>query len=205
MKKTLIVATHNTHKTEEICEMLGDFFDEITDLTAFPHLKPAEETATTFSGNSAIKALAASTEMPEALVLADDSGLEVDALNGEPGVYSSRYSGEGATDATNREKLVAELTKSGAKGKDRSARFRCVLSIARGGSVIEEFDGAVEGIIANEEKGESGFGYDSLFIPEGYCETFGQLSAEIKNGMSHRARALGKLKLWLQDSGGAPE
>tara|TARA_R110002096_G_scaffold104771_10_gene230726 strand:- start:6895 stop:7500 length:606 start_codon:yes stop_codon:yes gene_type:complete len=197
MSKTLIVATHNTHKTEEFREILADFYDEIVDLTAFPELEPAEETGTTFHENSAIKALAASQAMPEATVIADDSGLEVDALDGAPGVYSARYSGENATNESNRKKLLVELDKTGAKGKARSGRFRCVLTLASQNQVLATFDGAVEGILANQEKGEGCFGYDPLFIPEGHCETFGQLSSEIKNSMSHRGRALAKLKDWL--------
>ena len=194
---TLILATHNTHKTEEIRGMLGGFFDEVVDLTSFPEIPEADETGTTFSANAAIKATEASAAMPEALVVADDSGLEVDALDGAPGVYSARYSGEGATDESNRVKLLEELKRKGARGKSRSGRFRCVLAVARGGEVIREFDGAVEGIIANEAKGDNGFGYEPLFIPEGHCETFGQLPPETKHGMSHRGRALEKLKAWL--------
>ncbi|NNE93029.1 MAG: RdgB/HAM1 family non-canonical purine NTP pyrophosphatase [Verrucomicrobiales bacterium] len=198
MNSTLIVATHNTHKTGEIREMLGGFFEEVVDLTAFPEIPEADETGTTFSENAAIKAIEASAAIPEALVLADDSGLEVDALDGAPGVYSARYSGEDATDESNRVKLLEELAKAGAKGKKRSGRFRCLLCLACGGVMVDEFDGSVEGIIANEEKGKNGFGYDPLFIPEGHCETFGQLPSETKHGLSHRGRALEKLKVWLK-------
>ncbi|MGY8642927.1 MAG: RdgB/HAM1 family non-canonical purine NTP pyrophosphatase [Verrucomicrobiales bacterium] len=192
-EKTLVIATHNAHKTEEIREILGSFFDEITDLSAYPEIPEADETGTTFSANAAIKALEASSILPTSLVLADDSGLEVDALDGAPGVYSARFSGENATDKSNRDKLMADL----GDAENRTARFRCVLSLALGGVVIEEFDGAVEGTIAIEELGSGGFGYDSLFIPEGYSESFGQLPAETKNGMSHRGNALEKLKSWL--------
>ncbi|MCL4108410.1 UNVERIFIED_CONTAM: hypothetical protein GTU68_046103 [Idotea baltica] len=191
---TLVIATHNAHKTEEIREILGSFFEEITDLSAFPDIPDADETGTTFSENSAIKAVGASLVLPDALVLADDSGLEVDVLDGAPGVYSARFSGENATDKSNRDKLMADL----GDAENRSARFRCVLSLARGGVVIEEFDGAVEGTIATEEMGSGGFGYDSLFIPAGHAESFGQLPAETKNGMSHRGNALEKLKAWLK-------
>lgn len=196
---TLIVATHNAHKTGEIAAMLSEFpFQSITDLKSFPDLTPPEETGVTFGENAEIKALAASHAMPDALVLADDSGIEVDALDGRPGVWSARFAGENATDADNRVKLLAELASAGARGKERSARFRCVLVVARAGEAIASFDGAVEGIVGNEEKGEGGFGYDSLFIPEGHCETFGQLSEEVKASMSHRARAMEKFKAWLR-------
>lgn len=194
---SLIVATHNSHKTEEIAAILAGHFESVTDLTAWPHIPPAEETGRTFRENAAIKALAASRALPDAIVLADDSGLEVDALGGAPGVWSARFSGADATDQTNRDKLLAELERAGARGKDRSGRFHCVLVLARAGEEIAVFDGAVEGIIANEEKGENGFGYDRLFIPEGHCETFGQLPLEAKHGLSHRGRALAKIKDWL--------
>ncbi len=105
-------------------------------------------------------------------MLADDTGLEVDALGGAPGVVSARYAGPGATDADNRAKLLRELAADGARGKARSARFRCVMVLAKRGAVLGTFDGAVEGVIINGERGEGGFGYDALFVPEGHCETF---------------------------------
>lgn len=190
----LIVATHNSHKTGEMKKILGDLFPEITDLTSIPGLEPPVEDGETFSANSAIKALAASRDQPAAFILADDSGLEVDALEGAPGIYSSRYAGENASDAENREKLLAEM-----EGEtNRTARFRCVVVIARGGKIIGEFDGAVEGRIAESMAGEGGFGYDPVFTPDGHDQTFGELSEEIKNGMSHRARALAKFREWWE-------
>ena len=197
----LVIATHNSHKTDEIRDMLGSLVRTVLDLTQFPDISPADETGTTFLANATIKALAASKALPAGTwVLADDSGLEVDALNGEPGVYSARYSGPDATDASNREKLLLELKNSGARGKTRSARFRCVLVLAKDGTVIADCDGSVEGIITNEEKGDGGFGYDSLFVPHGYCETFGQLPPEVKNSLSHRARAIHALQQILEDT-----
>lgn len=199
---TLIVATHNSHKTEEIAAMLSEFgLEKVIDLTSFPDLEPPVEDGTTFEANSRIKALAASRIMPEALVLADDSGIEVDALDGRPGVWSARFAGENATDADNRRKLLSELAEVGARGKDRSARFRCALAVAKGGEVLATFDGKVEGTLTNEEKGEGGFGYDPLFIPEGHCETFGQLSSEVKQELSHRARAMEKFTAWFRENG----
>lgn len=197
MPDTLLVATHNAHKTAEIETILSDQFVTITDLTAIPGMTPPIEDGSTFSENSAIKALAASREMPDALVLADDSGLEIDALGGAPGIYSARYAGEDATDAENRDKALAELAKPEHDGKSRTGRFRCVISIARGGEVLASFDGAVEGSIADEMTGEGGFGYDPIFVPEGHTQSFGELSAEVKNGMSHRGRALEKFREWL--------
>ena len=195
----LIIATHNAHKTGEIAAILAEHFDLVSDLTACPEISPAEETGSTFEENAVIKALAASRERPAAIVLADDSGIEVDALNGAPGVYSARFSGPGATDRSNREKLLNDLGAAGIRGKDRSARFRCVLVLARAGEVIARFEGAVEGVIANEEQGENGFGYDSIFIPDGFSHTFGQLPAETKHRLSHRGRALERLKEWLAE------
>lgn len=194
----LVVATGNAHKTEEIRAVLGDLVAEVVDLRAYPEVGEIEETGTTFEANAALKALGAAAVLGDDVwVLADDSGLEVDALDGAPGVYSARYSGEGASDAGNREKLLAELERVGARGKARGGRFRCVLVLARGGEVVGRFDGACEGVIANGEKGEGGFGYDSLFIPGGECASFGELSAEVKNGMSHRGKALAGLREWL--------
>ncbi len=195
---TLVVATGNTHKTDEIRQIIGSAFGEVLDLRDFPGVEPDPETGTTFEANARIKAESVSRQLPgETLVLADDSGLEVDALGGAPGVYSARYSGENATDDANRAKLLDELDRDSVSGKDRAGRFRCVLALAMGGETIATFDGAVEGYIANKEKGEHGFGYDPLFIPKGYCKTFGQLPSETKHQLSHRGQALAKLKAWL--------
>ncbi|MDF1656798.1 MAG: RdgB/HAM1 family non-canonical purine NTP pyrophosphatase [Verrucomicrobiales bacterium] len=196
MTSSLIVATHNAHKTGEMRAILGDLFDAIEDLAAIPGLVPPEENGSTFAENSAIKALAAAKERPEALIIADDSGLEVDALDGAPGIYSSRFAGADATDASNREKLIVDL-----KGipAPRTARFRCVVTVAQKSEVLATFDGTVEGSIATEMSGEGGFGYDPLFIPEGYDNSFGELSEEIKNGMSHRGRALAKFREWRSE------
>ena len=191
----LLVATHNAHKTREMQQILGADF-AVSDLAAHPEIPPTAETGATFAENAMLKAVEAS-RLFSGIVLADDSGLEVDALDGAPGIFSARYSGENATDATNREKLLRELANVGARGKARAARFRCVIALAREGSPLATFDGAVEGIIINEERGEGGFGYDALFVPDGYCETFAQLSADIKNRISHRAVALAECRAHL--------
>ncbi|MHA3772714.1 RdgB/HAM1 family non-canonical purine NTP pyrophosphatase [Verrucomicrobiota bacterium sgz303538] len=196
--RRLLIATKNAHKTAEIRAMLGSEW-EVTDLTAHPEIPAPEETGETFAENAAIKALAAA-ERFDGLVLSDDSGLEVDALDGAPGVRSARYAGEDASDADNRARLLRELNSTGARGKARTARFHCVMVLAESGRVLGTFDGAVEGIIVNQEKGEGGFGYDPLFVPDGYCETFGQLPPEVKNQLSHRARALEKVRAFLADS-----
>ena len=188
----ILVATKNAHKTGEIQKILGPKF-EVSDLTAHPEIISPEETGASFEENAVIKALAAS-RLFDGMVLADDSGLEVDALAGAPGVRSARYAGENASDADNRQLLLKEMAKAGARGKQRSARFHCVLVLAQKGKVLGTFDGRVEGVIVNEPKGNGGFGYDPLFVPEGYCETFAELPAGVKNQLSHRGKALEKLQ-----------
>lgn len=189
---TVLVSTRNAHKLVEIRQILGPSF-ELLDLSSIPALGEVEETGTTFEENAGLKALAASAHFG-GWVLADDSGLEVDALSGAPGVYSARFSGEGATDASNRALLLEKL--AAVPADQRSARFRCVIALARGGEVLAHFSGAVEGAIIQSEKGEGGFGYDPLFVPEGFGETFAELGAETKNRLSHRGRALAGLKSW---------
>lgn len=186
----LVVATHNTHKTAEFRAILGDLFHPIADLTSHPEISPPVEDGHSFEANARIKALHASRFLPDALVLADDSGLEADALAGAPGVQSARYGGPGATDATNRAKLLQKL----AGEENRRARFRCVLVLACGGKVLQTCSGSVEGQIIHAERGNGGFGYDPLFVPDGHNQTFAELPAEVKNGISHRGRALAKLR-----------
>jgi XTP/dITP diphosphohydrolase len=189
---TVLVSTRNAHKLVEIRQILGPSF-ELLDLSSVPALGEVDETGTTFEENAALKALAASAHFG-GWVLADDSGLEVDALGGAPGVRSARFSGEGATDVTNRALLLEKLATVPAD--QRSARFRCVIALARGGEVLAYFGGAVEGAIIQSEQGAGGFGYDPLFVPEGFGETFAELGAETKNRLSHRGRALAGLKSW---------
>jgi XTP/dITP diphosphohydrolase len=188
--RRLLIATKNAHKTSEIRAILGAGW-RVEDLTGHPEIPAPEETGATFAENASIKAIAASNIFPD-YVIADDSGLEVDALGGEPGVQSARYSGPNATDATNRARLLGELA-----GRESKARFRCVMAIAQHGNVLGTFNGSVEGRIIPGERGAGGFGYDPLFIPEGFRETFGELSSEIKNGLSHRARALAEARDFL--------
>jgi XTP/dITP diphosphohydrolase len=192
IQRRLLISTRNAHKVDEIREILGSNFI-ISDLSALSGFPEVEETGFTFQENAAIKALAASARF-DGWVIADDSGLEVDALNGAPGIRSARFSGESSTDASNRSLLLEKLIS--VRGKSRSARFRCVISLARQGEILANFSGSVEGVIIPQEKGTGGFGYDSLFVPDGHCETFAQLGSEIKNSLSHRARALSELKNW---------
>ena len=194
---SILIATSNAHKTGEIREMMGADW-EVTDLRGHPDLILPEETGDTFEANAIIKAEAASAALGDTMVLSDDSGLEVDALGGQPGVRSARYSGEGATDASNRTRLKKELS---ALQEPFPGRFRCCMALAKEGRVIQTFHGAVEGQLIVDEQGEGGFGYDPLFIPQGFDQTFGVLPAETKNQLSHRARALAEVVRWLKEHG----
>jgi XTP/dITP diphosphohydrolase len=184
----LVVATRNRHKTHEIQQILGPEF-KVRDLGAHPDISEIRESGTSFEENAKLKALAASTQLP-ALVIADDSGLEVDALGGAPGIYSARYAGANATDTDKIDKLLRELERVRATDDRRRARFRCVVALARNANLLETFEGIVEGTIANEVRGDYGFGYDPIFIPEGFEQTFGELPKDVKNTISHRAKAI---------------
>jgi XTP/dITP diphosphohydrolase len=175
--------------------MLGERL-RVRDLSAVPDAPEVEETGTTFVANARLKALGISAVVP-GLVLADDSGLEVDALGGAPGVYSARYAGKDGDDAANNAKLMQEMEGV----EDRTARFRCMMVLSRGTEVLGEFDGSVEGRIVDAARGGGGFGYDPFFVPDGYNRTFAELGAEVKNTLSHRARALDKLIRWLDSQG----
>lgn len=194
--RLLLVATSNAHKTAEIAAMLGPAW-QVLDLRDYPALVSPEEDGDTFEANARIKAEAASRELPELMVLSDDSGLEVTALGNAPGVRSARYAGPQASDRDNRERVKAELRALGLQASH--ARFRCCMALARAGQTLAVFDGAVEGTLLVEEQGEGGFGYDPLFIPEGCEDTFGQLPQEIKNTLSHRSQALAQVAAWLAE------
>jgi XTP/dITP diphosphohydrolase len=185
-KQRLLLATRNANKTREVREILGDGW-EVEDLTVLPDLPDVEETGETFEENAKLKALAVA-EHYNGWVLADDSGLEVDALGGAPGVRSARFAGEGADMAANRALLLEKLRE--VRGKDRRGRFRCVLALAKGGEAAGIFSGAVEGFIGTAERGAGGFGYDALFVPEGSCRTFAEFTPREKHSCSHRGRAL---------------
>ena len=183
----LVVATRNRHKTREIQHILGPEFI-VRDLadTEVPEIR---ETGTSFEENAKLKALAASRQLP-ALVIADDSGLEVDALGGAPGIYSARYAGANATSRDKIDKLLRELARVRATGDGRRARFRCVVALACNGDLLGIFEGTVEGRITDTARGDSGFGYDPIFVPDGFQQTFGELPMEVKNNISHRAKAI---------------
>jgi len=189
----LLLSTRNRHKLEEVRQILGPKF-AVLGLDSLPNFGEVEETGKTFEENAALKAVAASLHFP-GLVLADDSGLEVDALEGAPGVYSARFAGPQADDAANNRLLLEKLASF--RGRDRTARFRCVLAVAREGCILQSFSGSVEGVIIPKPKGRAGFGYDPLFVPDGFCQSFAELGPEIKNSLSHRSRALASARDWL--------
>ncbi len=208
--KTFLIATRNAHKVGEIRAILGGEFQFLT-LNDFPGAPAVVEDAATFAGNATKKAVElaqwlAARPGPRAAglsVLADDSGLEVDALQGAPGVHSARFAAvdhlkDGNTpDADNNAKLLRLLREVPAE--QRAARFRCVLALTPVGAapVTELFDGACEGRIDLAPRGQGGFGYDPLFIPHGFAQSFAELGEATKNQLSHRAKALGKLQAWL--------
>ena len=192
----LVVATRNRHKTREIQQILGPEFN-VRDLGAYPKVSQIREGGSSFEENAKRKALAASRQLP-ALVIADDSGLEVDALGGAPGIYSARYAGANATERDKIDKLLRKLARVRATEDERRARFRCVVALARNGNLLGTFEGIVEGRIADEVRGDYGFGYDPIFIPEGLEQTFGELPTEVKNAISHRAKAIRALAVKLR-------
>lgn len=196
-KLRLMVATRNRHKSDEIRAMVGDRF-EVVDANDIDGLPEIEETGTSFLENATLKAVGIS-RCVEGLVLSDDSGLEVDALAGRPGVWSSSFGGEEGNHARNNQRMLREM--DGVAADRRSARFRCVMVIARGGELLADFSGAVEGRIITELRGEGGFGYDPLFVPDGFDRSFAELGGEVKNQLSHRARALGQAVEWLERQG----
>ncbi len=202
----LIIATRNAHKTQEIAQILPDSY-EVVSLAGYPDAPEIIEDGTTFAANAALKSKGISA-CYEGLVLADDSGLCVDALGGAPGIHSARYAGEHGNDAANNAHLVAQLRalmESGQVAADArfTARFVCALSLAQDGVEIAAFEGVVEGSITLDALGSGGFGYDPLFIPEGYTESFAALPSEVKNSISHRARAMTALRAYLAARGSA--
>lgn len=191
----LIVATRNAHKTREIEQIFGSSLT-VRDLNAHPEISEITESGTSFEENAKLKAIAVSTKLP-GLVIADDSGLEVDALGGAPGIQSARYAGVNANDKEKIAKLLSLVANMEAKSDQRRARFRCVLAVARDGQVLATFEGVVDGKIAERPCGSHGFGYDPIFIPNGFEETFAELPKEVKNNISHRAKAIRKLQAEL--------
>ncbi|MES2514077.1 MAG: non-canonical purine NTP diphosphatase [Bacteroidota bacterium] len=186
----LIFATHNKNKLKEVKSLTSDHIDVLSldDIHLFEEI---EETSLTIEGNALLKAKTI-YQQTQINCFADDSGLLVDALNGEPGVYSARYAGEQKNDNDNIEKLLQELS-----GKEnRNAHFKTAIALVIG-SKEYLFEGIINGKIIAEKKGTDGFGYDPVFIPDGYTETFAQMSSETKNAISHRSIAVKKMIAFL--------
>ena len=192
----IIIATGNAHKVLELEQLLSDLNLRVDSARVAGGMPEVEETGKTFEANAKLKADALRALAPkEFYVLADDSGLEVDFLNGAPGVYSARYAGLGASDETNLNKLLTSLR--GVEPPKRTARFRCVLCLLTPDGATNYFDGSCEGAIAEAPRGSQGFGYDPVFIPQGYEESFGELGEAVKSHLSHRAQAVQALRNFL--------
>lgn len=185
--KQIVLATTNPGKIAEIAEALAAVGFEVVGLDTLADQTAVEETGQTFEDNARLKAEQYSLRTPLP-VLADDSGLEVDALRGAPGVQSARYGGEQLDDPGRNQLLLREL--GGTPPSRRHARFRCVLAVARSGRTISTFQGVVEGLIAPEPRGENGFGYDPVFYHEGLGCTFGEIPRSEKQKLSHRGQAV---------------
>lgn len=186
--QSLLIATRNPGKVKEIENILADSGWTFSPLQTFPDVETPAETGATYAENAILKArfYALATGM---CALADDSGFEVEALAGAPGVFSARYAGANASDADRRALLLSEFAKI--PDMNRRARFVAAVAISDAkGSVLNVSEGVCEGTIISSPRGHGGFGYDPLFIPDGYDQTFAELSEDIKNRISHRARAL---------------
>ena len=187
----LILATHNNHKAREFQDILPQY--SVKTLADLGHDEEIEETATDLEGNSLLKAKTIFKRYGY-VVISDDSGLEVNALNGAPGVYSSRYAGEPRNDQRNTDKLLHKL--QGAT--NRKAQYRTLITLKTAENSFQ-FEGIVSGTIAESPRGEAGFGYDPVFVPKGYQQTFAELPADLKNKISHRANAIEKLLHFLNE------
>lgn len=193
----LIIATGNAHKVEEFELLLKGLNFEVKSAQSCGGMPDVDENGSTFAANAQLKAEALRRQAPaDAWVMADDSGLEVDALDGAPGIYSARYAGVDASDQDNVVKLL-EALKDVPKAQ-RSARFRCVLCVIDHEGYITHYDGSCEGRIDFEVQGDGGFGYDPIFIPEGYSESFAQLGDAVKSQLSHRAKAVEWMRTILE-------
>ncbi|HEY8803565.1 MAG TPA: XTP/dITP diphosphatase [Clostridium sp.] len=194
--KKIIIASNNEHKILEIKEILSQFPFEVVSLKEANINIEVEETGSTFMDNAYIKASEIYKIADGNMVLADDSGLAVESLNGAPGVFSARFAGEHGNTKANNEKLLYLL--DGAKDEQRKAKFVCAMALIVDEDNIVKVQGEVEGIITAEFRGEEGFGYDPLFFVKEYNKTFAQMSNEEKNAISHRGIALNKLKSELE-------
>jgi XTP/dITP diphosphohydrolase len=192
----LLIATHNAGKIRELSALLSNLPLRLRRLSEFPQIEEVEETGETFAANAELKARSYSRQT-NLWTLADDSGLEVDALGGAPGVLSARYGGANIKDAERNALLLAAL--SATNEPQRTARFICAIALYEPkAGATKLFAGACEGRITRHPRGNNGFGYDPLFVPEGYTQTFGELPDELKQQLSHRARALTAVRAYLQ-------
>ncbi|AKP79695.1 MULTISPECIES: XTP/dITP diphosphatase [Priestia] len=188
--REIIIATKNAGKVKDFETLFSPKGFKVTSLLDFPEIEDVEETGVTFAENATLKAETISSALNKP-VIADDSGLAIDALNGEPGVYSARYAGENKDDNANIEKVLQKL--HDVPFEKRTARFHCTLAIAVPGKRTELVEGTCEGRILEEKRGENGFGYDPIFFVEKWNCSMAELSKEQKNQISHRANALEKL------------
>ncbi len=190
----LVIATRNKKKVEEIRRILEGLPATFYSIDDFPGCPEVEEDTDTFEGNAAKKALTVA-RFSGRPAIADDSGLEVYALNRAPGVFSARYAGPDSNDRKNRERLLSEM--NGIEENKRGARFVCYVALAFPDGKVETFEGFVEGSLGTEPRGSSGFGYDPIFYPAGYDRTFAEMNAGEKDALSHRGMALKKLREYL--------
>lgn len=196
MDQTIIIATKNEGKAKEFKELFNRYGYQIKTLVDFPEIEDIPETGSTFAENAYQKASAISKKL-NTIVLADDSGIEVDALDGKPGIYSARFAGEHGNDAANNKKLLAEL--EGLPAEERKANFHCSLVMLGPDRETLSVEGKVYGRILKEGRGAHGFGYDPLFYMDDIGKTMAELTSEEKNKISHRAKALVKLEKQIED------
>ncbi|MGG1632373.1 XTP/dITP diphosphatase [Rossellomorea sp. NRS-1567] len=196
MTKRVIIATKNRGKAKEFQHMFAPYGYEVQTLLDLPHIEDVEETGETFEENAILKAETVAQELG-VLVIADDSGLAIDALEGRPGVYSARYAGEEKSDEANMDKVLSEL--ESVEESDRTARFHCVLAIADPNGETRTVTGTCEGMILQEKRGTNGFGYDPIFYIPTLQKSMAELSQDEKSQISHRGNALKKLKNVISD------
>lgn len=194
----IIFATGNAGKVREVKAMLADLDMEVLSMKEAGIWAEAEENGTTFTENAVIKAKDIAGRMQDVIVMADDSGLVVDALNGEPGIYSARYLGEDTPYSIKNARIMERL--AGLPVEKRSARFVCAMAAVLPDGQVLTTEGTIEGYIGYEERGNGGFGYDPIFMVPEYGCTTAELSAEAKNAISHRGKALAAMKAKLQEA-----
>ncbi|CFX18605.1 Non-canonical purine NTP pyrophosphatase [Syntrophomonas zehnderi OL-4] len=196
MSRNLLIATRNNKKKLELLEILKDLDFNLLSLNDIPPVPDVEEDGLTFSEN-AVKKAVLTAKASNILTLADDSGLVVNALDGAPGVFSARFAGPQADDEQNNQKLLQAL--QNIADHERTARFVCVIALADPAGTVQTVSGSCTGMIAKTRQGEAGFGYDPLFVPDGFDKSFAELDPSVKNKISHRGQALLKIKPILEE------